>query len=226
MSITTSSICKLCNEQITKGSKSGLCSRCSHLGHKGYWTGKTRSNSTKQKIRETKLGCTGYWKNKKRENISGENHWTTRQNFTLEHRKKLVLSHVGQNLDIHKKNCQCSFCKAKRGEYKGENNPFFGKGLFGELNPNWRDGASFELYGTEFDSNLKEQVRFRDKYKCKVCDCPQIENGKQLGIHHIDYNKKNNKLNNLVALCVHCHGKTNFNREYWTKYFKEKILCQ
>jgi len=78
-------------------------------------------------------------------------------------------------------------------------------------------------YGAEFDNALKEQVRFRDKYKCQVCGCPQIENGRQLDVHHIDYNKRNNILNNLVSLCRKCHMKTNYNREEWEEYFQAKL---
>lgn len=34
--------------------------------------------------------------------------------------------------------CQCAFCKAKRGEYKGKNHPFYGKkALKGKNSPNW-----------------------------------------------------------------------------------------
>ena len=78
-------------------------------------------------------------------------------------------------------------------------------------------------YGAEFDNALKEQVRFRDHYKCRECGCSQLENGKQLDCHHIDYNKKHNILNNLIALCMKCHRKTNFNRDYWEEYFQAKI---
>lgn len=35
----------------------------------------------------------------------------------------------------HKPNCQCCFCKSKRKEYAGKNNPMFGK--FGKDNPNY-----------------------------------------------------------------------------------------
>lgn len=38
----------------------------------------------------------------------------------------------------HKKDCSCSFCKAKRGEYKGKNNPFYGKRHPDELKEKWR----------------------------------------------------------------------------------------
>lgn len=82
-------------------------------------------------------------------------------------------------------------------------------------------------YGSEFDSSLREQVRFRDGYKCQVCGMSQLENGRQLDCHHIDYNKRNNILSNLIALCRSCHTGTNHKREYWTNYFhsliKEKI---
>ncbi len=81
----------------------------------------------------------------------------------------------------------------------------------------------FSEYGTEFDNALKEQVRFRDHYKCQVCGCSQLENGRQLDCHHIDYDKENNKLINLIALCVRCHMKTNGNREYWQNLFENRI---
>ena len=73
-------------------------------------------------------------------------------------------------------------------------------------------------YGAEFDNVLKEQVRFRDNYKCQICGCSQLENGKQLDVHHIDYDKKNCKISNLISLCVSCHRKTNARREYWKNY--------
>lgn len=78
-------------------------------------------------------------------------------------------------------------------------------------------------YGADFDNALKEQIRFRDKYTCQMCGCSQIENGRQLDIHHIDYNKKHSEPNNLISLCRECHKTTNYNRIYWTSYFIDKI---
>lgn len=74
-------------------------------------------------------------------------------------------------------------------------------------------------YGSEFDNALKEQIRFRDQYKCRMCGCSQLENGKQLDVHHVDYNKNHNIQKNLISLCMKCHRKTNSNREYWKQYF-------
>lgn len=88
---------------------------------------------------------------------------------------------------------------------------------------NWQGGISFEEYGQDFDNALKEQVRFRDKYKCQECGCSQVENSRQLDVHHINYNKKDLNFNNLISLCKSCHMKTNFNRTYYKKYFKELI---
>lgn len=42
-------------------------------------------------------------------------------------------------------------------------------------------------------------------------------------IHHIDYNKMNSSIANLVSLCHSCHSKTNFNRERWLDYFKDRF---
>ena len=46
--------------------------------------------------------------------------------------------------------------------------------------------------------------------------------GSVLDVHHIDYNKKNNKENNLLTLCRFCHTRTNFNRNTWIVWFKEE----
>jgi predicted restriction endonuclease len=78
-------------------------------------------------------------------------------------------------------------------------------------------------YGAVFDSTLKEKIRFIGNYKCKLCGCSQLENGRLLDVHHIDYDKKNNVVGNLVALCRHCHIKTNYKRDYWRLLFKQGI---
>ena len=42
----------------------------------------------------------------------------------------------------------------------------------------------------------------RDDNKCQIC----FDNLK-LQIHHLDGDKKNNKINNLITLCYECHRK-------------------
>jgi len=83
--------------------------------------------------------------------------------------------------------------------------------------PNWRGGISFEPYAPEFNDSLKAYIKRRDCYRCQLCGCT-----KNLVVHHIDYDKKNNFLTNLISLCRNCHAQTNFRREDWIKYFKER----
>jgi len=96
-------------------------------------------------------------------------------------------------------------------------------GRFGkEKSPSWKGGISFEPYGLEFNEDLKEVVRNRDRRKCQICEKTELENGAKLDCHHMDYNKKNNNPNNLIALCHICHTKTNWNRKFWIKYFRNE----
>ena len=61
------------------------------------------------------------------------------------------------------------------------------------------------VYGPEFNDKLKKQVRARDNYACRICGKTEKELGKALDVHHIDFDKKNNTLWNLLALCPTCH---------------------
>jgi len=88
-------------------------------------------------------------------------------------------------------------------------------------NPNWRGGSSFEPYSTDFNLELKLRIRERDSFTCQ--ECGEVENGKSLHVHHIDYNKMNCEENNLITLCEVCHTKTNYNRDYWQARFIEKL---
>ena len=95
-----------------------------------------------------------------------------------------------------------------------------------ENHPSWLGGKSFEPYAPEFNKKLKEQVKKRDNYTCQECNYEEKDLKYPLSIHHIDYNKKNNLLINLIALCNSCHSQTNFRREDWKKYFKNKLIEQ
>lgn len=88
-----------------------------------------------------------------------------------------------------------------------------------DKNPNWVNGKSFEPYPNTWCNQLKELIRKRDNYKCRICKITQKKLNRKLDVHHIDYDKHNIKPNNLISLCKSCHTKTNFNRSYWIKYF-------
>ena len=87
----------------------------------------------------------------------------------------------------------------------------------GENNSNWQGGLSFEPYPSNFNKQIKLQILNRDNYTCQMCNIYKLKITKkeQLHIHHIDYDKNNCKLNNLLTLCPPCHGKTNFSRNYY-----------
>lgn len=86
---------------------------------------------------------------------------------------------------------------------------------------NWQGGISFKPYPLGWTKTFKEQIRYRDGYKCQVCGMPEVENGRKLDVHHIDYDKQNIAIENLISLCKKCHRKTNGRRSYWIRYFKE-----
>lgn len=96
-----------------------------------------------------------------------------------------------------------------------------------ELHHNWQNGLSFLPYTSQFNDELKEKIRRRDNYICQLCGVINEEHiliyGYDLVIHHIDYIKENCEENNLLALCNQCNLRVNFNRAYWTDFFKKKL---
>lgn len=144
----------------------------------------------------------------------GKNHWNWQNNKTHGTRCKCG-NLMSSNADM------CRECFKK--SMKGKNNINYG--AYKEKNTNWRGGKSFEPYSPNFDKFLKERVRDRDSYRCQICNIEQSElsgKHKTLHIHHIDYDKNNNALRNLISLCYKCHLRTNGKREYWIKYFLEE----
>jgi len=109
---------------------------------------------------------------------------------------------------IHEKN----FCNQKCfGEYhRGKNSSL------------WVNGNTEYEYPRIFSNKLKDTVRERDEKKCVLCGLDELKNERKLSVHHIDYDRENCSMNNLVSLCDVCHGKTHGNRNYWIEYFKNK----
>lgn len=89
----------------------------------------------------------------------------------------------------------------------------------GENHPNWNSGSSYLPYSFDFNKQLKIIIKQRDKYTCGICN----KTTQKLAIHHINYNKDDSDVKNLISLCYKCHPVTNFNREYWILFFKNKI---
>lgn len=90
--------------------------------------------------------------------------------------------------------------------------------------PRWKGGLSYEPYSTDFNSKLKLHIRKLYGFTCQLCDIHENELNEKLSVHHIDYNKQNNQIHNLLPLCRKCHIKTNTNRDYWKSICSQKVL--
>jgi len=170
--------------------------------------------------------------------------------LTEEHKRKIALKSIfqkGNKLRVGqipwnkgKKGLQVAWNKGKhhsketirKMSIRLKGKPAWNKGkpfLKLEKNPSWRGGISFEPYSTDWTETLKRAIRERDNYICQLCGKTQIEElekiEQKLTVHHIDYDKQNSNLNNLITLCASCNGKVNRDRDYWTEFFKNKLKC-
>ena len=89
---------------------------------------------------------------------------------------------------------------------------------------NWKNGVSKLPYPMTWTEELKKQIRHRDNYTCQICGKSEKKNAMKLCIHHIDYNKKNCKENNLISLCKSCHTPTHYNRKYWETKLQRLVI--
>jgi len=148
--------------------------------------------------------------------------------------------------EIHKKVVPCSQCGTKlvrfpslihelnfcddkcygswRSEnFRGESNPNFGNSaLVGDKNPNWKGGIQYKPYPSIWGNlQFKTEIRERDNFTCQNPECKGGDD--KLVIHHIDYDKKNCDLNNLITVCNTCNVRANYNRSFWEARYKEII---
>ena len=135
------------------------------------------------------------WAPEQKERISGSSHWNYGRRFPEEHRRNMGL--------------------AQRGVPRPQ--------TAGSKNGNWHGGISRNGYPYYFDFKLKERVRARDNHRCCLCGAHSDELGQALDVHHIDYNKENASLDNLMSLCRKCHTRTNNNRHIW-RHFLPKLM--
>lgn len=130
-------------------------------------------------------------------------------------RVKLICDYCGKEFNrcpsiIHPYNFCCLDCA----------NHYHSNRMYKEGNPNWQGGISNLPYDSNFDKKTKKIVKLRDGGKCQLC----LKEIKILAIHHIDYDKQNSSLDNLISLCERCHGKTHYNRDYWKNYFRQLMI--
>ncbi len=128
------------------------------------------------------------YKSKERNRRLSESHKGIK--LSEEHKRKISLGNKGKKLSIkHIENLKKAF-----------NSGRFKKG------DNFKHGLGYLPYSLEFRKK-REFIRERDNYTCVECEISQKELRKTLDVHHIDGNKFNNMLNNLITLCRECHIK-------------------
>lgn len=85
----------------------------------------------------------------------------------------------------------------------------------------WKGGISKEPYCQNWTQWLKIQIKERDGNKCLN---PECTSGQQICVHHIDYNKKNCHISNLITVCKSCNSKANRDRKWHELWYKAILL--
>ena len=109
------------------------------------------------------------------------------------------------------------FCSVKcYGKWKSINQK-------GKNNVNWQGGITQNPYCKLFNESFKTKIRNKFNNKCFLCGKTKQDEGKNLAVHHVNYNKNCLCGSNceFVPLCTSCHAKTNGNRQYW----ENLIMC-
>lgn len=128
---------------------------------------------------------------------------------------KQKLSYICPDGHIHriswnswKKGHRCPICKVIN--------------MSGDKHHNWKGGISCEPYcDVWLDKDFKESIKERDNHRCQNPTC--WGTSKRLTIHHIDYDKKNCRPENLITLCASCNVRANYGRS-WHKSFYRTIM--
>lgn len=92
----------------------------------------------------------------------------------------------------------------------------------GENHPNWRGGTTKDPYCPIFQNkDFRAIVLERDKNECQNPDCWGVD--ARICLHHIDYDKKECRLDNLITLCHSCNMRANYDREWNMLNYQEII---
>jgi len=101
--------------------------------------------------------------------------------------------------------CESEFSYTKEGLHVGQERVFCSKECSskfqtGKTKGTWEPTDYKDPYPKTFNKKLKEQIKKRDNYQCKICCAKE-----NLHIHHIDRDKNNITSSNLISLCNRCH---------------------
>jgi hypothetical protein len=116
---------------------------------------------------------------------------------------------------------ECKQCSIKKVRKWQKNNPERTRQLNRE---NWQRHKLEKLEKGKTNwikrdfNGLRDKVLLRDNYQCVKCGMTRLKHlekwGTDINVDHIDRNRKNNIMENLQTLCLHCHGKKDNSAEF------------
>lgn len=74
-----------------------------------------------------------------------------------------------------------------------------------------------DLTKSKISLALKRRIRKRDGEQCVNCS---EEDVLKLTVHHVNYDKRDCREDNLITLCRSCNPRANFGREIWKTHFQ------
>jgi len=92
-------------------------------------------------------------------------------------------------------------------DHRGEKNPFFGRTHSALTRARLSRRAKARVipgtgsYGPDWTPELRNAVLARDDHRCRTCGRGEC----MLQVHHVDMDRTNNDLMNLLTLCAGCH---------------------
>lgn len=214
---------KLSNEHKKKIGKA-------HIGMKHTEESKIKiSNSKKGKklSKEHKKNISKAKKGKKlseehKNNISKANVGKKHRKFSKETKKRMSKSAKSRK---HSKETKIKIGKASIGrKHSIETRMKISIARSGEKSNFWKGGISFSPYCPKFNNRIKTEIRDKYMNMCLLCGKTTDENGMELDVHHVDYNKNqgcNDHSWELVPLCKSCHAKTTMNRKLYEHRIKK-----
>lgn len=81
----------------------------------------------------------------------------------------------------------------------------------GKNHPNWIDGT----YKTQ---NYSKKAFRTYEHKCAICNFDKVH---ALEVHHIDGNRNNDDINNLIIICANCHSLIHYGDLILTEEIKQ-----
>ena len=108
--------------------------------------------------------------------------------------------------------------KGTKGIMKPNSGSFTSEKMSGEKHPSWKGGVSRFPYAHTFTKKLKSKVKQRDNFTCILC-----QEKTDIVVHHIDYDKMNCDIGNLITLCRKCNSIVNFKRKYRKQYIQSLL---